>query len=79
MARIETPQHPVLAKRPEERVLLIVLAGERGLAGAFNSNGLRKASEFIRSKAGKKIVTIPVGKKSRDSFERPGMRLSPKM
>ncbi len=70
MARIESPQHPLLAKRPEERILLIVLAGERGLAGAFNSNILRKASEFIRSKAGKKIVTIPVGKKSRDSLRK---------
>ena len=76
MARIESPQHPLLAKRPEERILLIVLAGERGLAGAFNSNILRKASEFIRSKAGKKIVTIPVGKKSRDSLRKAGFEFA---
>ena len=76
MARIESPQHPLLLKRPEERILLIVLAGERGLAGAFNSNILRKASEFMRSKAGKKIVAIPVGKKSRDSFRKAGVELA---
>ena len=66
MARIESPQHPLVAKRPEERILVMVLAGERGLAGAFNSNILKQAAEFVRSKQGKKIVTIPVGKKSRD-------------
>jgi F-type H+-transporting ATPase subunit gamma len=76
MARIESPQHPLLAKRPEERILLIVLAGERGLAGAFNSNILRKATEFIRSKAGKKIVTIPVGKKSRDALRKAGFEFA---
>ena len=31
-------------------ILVIVLSGERGLAGAFNSNILRKAAEFIRSR-----------------------------
>jgi F-type H+-transporting ATPase subunit gamma len=76
MARIESPQHPLLAKRPEERILLIVLAGERGLAGAFNSNILRKATEFIRSKAGKKIVTVPVGKKSRDALRKAGFEFA---
>ena len=47
MARIESPQHPLLAKRPEERILVIVLAGERGLAGGFNSNILKKGAEFF--------------------------------
>jgi F-type H+-transporting ATPase subunit gamma len=72
MVRIESPQHPLLAKRPEERILVLVLAGERGLAGAFNSNILRKANEFFRSKQGKKIVTIPVGKKGRDALRKAG-------
>jgi F-type H+-transporting ATPase subunit gamma len=76
MARLESPQHPLLAKRPEERILLIVLAGERGLAGAFNSNILKKASEFVRSKQGKKIVTIPVGKKSRDALRKAGFEFA---
>jgi F-type H+-transporting ATPase subunit gamma len=72
MARIETPEHPLLAKRPENNILAIVLTGERGLAGAFNSNVLRKAHEFFRSHPGKKITTIPVGKKGRDSLRRAG-------
>jgi F-type H+-transporting ATPase subunit gamma len=72
MARIESPEHPLLAKRPENNILVIVLTGERGLAGAFNSNVLRKAHEFFRSHQGKKITTIPVGKKGRDSLRRAG-------
>jgi|ERR1700730_3267404 len=76
MARIESPEHPLLAKRSEERILVIVLAGERGLAGAFNSNILKKAYEFIRSKPGKKIVTVPVGKKGRDSLRKAGFEFA---
>jgi F-type H+-transporting ATPase subunit gamma len=72
MARIESPQHPLLAKRPEERILLMVLSGERGLAGAFNSNVLKLAHEFMRSKKGKKISLIPIGKKGRDSLRKAG-------
>ena len=75
MSRIEEPQHPLLAHRPEERVLAIVLTGERGLAGAFNANILRKANEFFRAHKGKKISTIPVGKKGRDSLKKAGFNL----
>src|ERR1700676_2914263 len=76
MARIESPQHPLLAKRAEERILVLVLSGERGLAGAFNTNILKKAQEFFRSKAGKKILTIPVGKKGRDALRKAGFEFA---
>jgi F-type H+-transporting ATPase subunit gamma len=72
MARIDEPQHPLLAKRPEERVLAIVLSGERGLAGAFNANILRKANEFLRGRKDKKLSVVPVGKKGRDALKRAG-------
>src|SRR5882724_11297318 len=72
MARIESPEHPLLAKRPEERILVLVLSGERGLAGAFNTNILKKAAEFYRSKPGKKFTLIPIGKKGRDAMRRAG-------
>ena len=72
MARIESPQHPLLAKRPEDRILVLLLSGERGLAGAFNTNILKKGAEFYRSKAGKQITVIPIGKKGRDSLRRAG-------
>jgi F-type H+-transporting ATPase subunit gamma len=72
MSRIDQPEHPLLAHRPEEKILVIVLTGERGLAGAFNSNILRKANEFFRPNRGKKFSVIPVGKKGRDALRKAG-------
>src|SRR5437870_10799975 len=75
MARIAEPQHPLLARRTEEKILALVLTGERGLAGAFNANILRKAQDVFRANKGKKISTIPVGKKGRDSLKKAGFSL----
>src|SRR5690348_1654288 len=76
MSRIERPEHPLLAQRPEEKILVVVLTGERGLAGAFNSNILRKASDFFRSNKGKKFSVIPVGKKGRDALRKAGFQIA---
>ena len=76
MARIESPQHPLLAQRDERRILVLFLSGERGLAGAFNTNILKKGAEFYRSKAGKQISVIPIGKKGRDVLRRAGFTLA---
>jgi len=75
MARIEEPQHPLLAHRAEQNVLAIVLTGERGLAGAFNANILRKANEFFRANKGKKLSTMTVGKKGRDALKKAGFNI----
>jgi len=76
MGRIDEPQHPLLAARPEEHVLVLVLTGERGLAGAFNTNILKKANEVFRANKGKKLSVIPVGKKGRDSLKRAGFEFA---
>jgi len=76
MSRIDQPEHPLLAHRPEEKILVIVLTGERGLAGAFNSNILRKANELFRANKGKKLSVIPVGKKGRDALKRAGFHFA---
>jgi F-type H+-transporting ATPase subunit gamma len=76
MTRIDEPEHPLLAKRSEERILAIVLTGERGLAGAFNANILRKANEFLRERRDKKLSLVPVGKKGRDSLKRAGFQFA---
>jgi F-type H+-transporting ATPase subunit gamma len=76
MMRVDEPDHPLLKKRPEERILTIVLSGERGLAGAFNANILRKANEFLRERKGKKLSIVPVGKKGRDSLKRAGFQFA---
>src|SRR3984885_11298670 len=62
--------HPMLVRREEKNVLLIVVSGEKGLAGAFNSNILKAAAKFIGTIKDKNLDVLSVGRKSRDFFKR---------
>ena len=62
--------HPFFDKRAEGPEVLIVVAGDKGLCGAFNSNVLRAASEWFRARAGKKVLCVAVGRKARDFVHR---------
>jgi F-type H+-transporting ATPase subunit gamma len=64
------PRHPLLARRPEQNVLLIVVTGDKGLAGAFNTNILKAAARFLESKTGKNIEIEAIGRKGRDFLRR---------
>src|SRR5260370_6619271 len=66
------PIHPLLAERPEKNILLIVVTGDKGLAGAFNTNILKMASKFIQSKPDQNInIDIEcIGRKGRDFMRR---------
>ena len=64
------PKHPLLAHRPEQTILLIVVTGDKGLAGAFSANITKAASRFIASKAGKNIDIEAIGRKGRDFLRR---------
>lgn len=63
-------RNSLLVRRDEKTVLLIVVSGEKGLAGAFNSNVLKTAARFIEAKKGKNIDVVALGRKSRDYFRR---------
>ena len=63
-------KHPLLARRPEQNILLIVVTGDKGLAGAFNTNILKAAARFLESKAGKTVEIVAVGRKGRDFSKR---------
>jgi F-type H+-transporting ATPase subunit gamma len=77
MSRIENPEEfPLLTRRPEERVLVVVAAGERGLCGAFNANVLRRAFEFLREKHDKTVEVIAIAKKSRDAFAKRSWKIA---
>ncbi len=62
--------HPLLAERPEKSILLIVVTGDKGLAGAFNTNILKIATKFIESNADKNIDIECIGRKGRDFLRR---------
>src|ERR1044072_2871346 len=61
-------KHPLLEKRPEERVLLIVVTGDKGLAGSFNANVLRRATESIPRL--KNVELVLLGSKGGGFFRR---------
>jgi F-type H+-transporting ATPase subunit gamma len=71
-ARMESTAHPLLERRPEEKILVVVVTGDRSLAGAFNSNVLRRAMQVLRENASKKVRVLPIGKKGRSSLKRAG-------
>ena len=58
--------HPLLVEREEKNVLVIVVAGDKGFAGGFNSNIGKAAQKFIdeRRGMGQNIDLEPIGKKA---------------
>ena len=62
--------HPLFITRPEKRVLLIVVSGDKGFAGAFNANILKTAFQFITGNPDKELDIEAVGRKARDQMRR---------
>ena len=58
--------HPLLLEREEKNVLVLVIAGDKGFAGGFNSNIGKAAQRFIdeRRALGQNIDLEPIGKKA---------------
>jgi F-type H+-transporting ATPase subunit gamma len=68
----EPAAHPLLELRPLKRVLLVVITSDRGLAGAFNANILRRAERFLREQGPRfdHLEIATVGRKARDYFRK---------
>jgi F-type H+-transporting ATPase subunit gamma len=64
--------HPLLQRRPERTVLLVVLSGDRGLCGAFNTNVSKAAWALHREKkeAGVEVLIASIGRKGKDYLAR---------
>src|SRR6202453_5136740 len=64
--------HPLLVEREEKNVLVIVVAGDKGFAGAFNSNIVKAAQGFIdtRRPQGQNVDVEPVARKESDTFRK---------
>jgi len=70
----ELPQHPLMDKRQVNKVLVILLTADRGLAGSYNTNLIRKAGEFIKERAVPTSM-IGVGKKGSGFFGKRGVQV----
>ena len=69
--RVDVAQHPLLQEREQEnKVLLLVVTADRGLAGAFNTNVTRAAQNAIAEKGWTDVHLLPIGRKGLDFFKR---------
>jgi F-type H+-transporting ATPase subunit gamma len=60
----------LLKGRKEERIRLVVVTSDRGLAGAFNSNINRRTERFLVEHEGAQVTLEVIGKKGRDYLRR---------
>ncbi len=62
--------HPLLARRKEDRILVLLLTGDKGLCGAFNSNVIRRSQQFLAERSSAEVEMELIGRKGRDFYRR---------
>lgn len=68
--RVDTSLHPLLSQREIKRTGFVVVTSDRGLAGGYNANIIRKATQTMDGYDKSNISLITVGRKARDYFRR---------
>ena len=62
--------HPLLARREEKRILLLLLSGDKGLCGAFNSNALKASQRFLGEHSDVSVELELIGRRGADFYRR---------
>jgi F-type H+-transporting ATPase subunit gamma len=73
--RVDSSVHPLLAVRPtgpESQTLVVIVTGDKGLCGSFNTNAIKAASVFMLDNPHRSLLGL-VGRKGRDFFVRRGL------
>jgi F-type H+-transporting ATPase subunit gamma len=68
--------NPLLAQRPEQRILVALVTSDKGLAGAFNSNLIKGAQRFVAEHRGATVRLELIGRKGRDFFRKRNANIS---
>jgi F-type H+-transporting ATPase subunit gamma len=68
--RVPEQSHPLLARGGKEKIELVVITADRGLCGAYNTNIIRKATEFLAEHSSRQVELNILGKRGRDFFRR---------
>jgi len=69
-------RNPLLARRSEQRILLVLITADKGLAGAFSSNLVKGALQFTAEHRDATVSLELIGRKGRDFFRKRGGRIS---
>jgi len=70
--RVDRSHHPLLELREPEDLGIMVVTGDRGLCGSFNTGILRRAQRLMEENAGRSIRLITVGRRGSEFFARRG-------
>jgi F-type H+-transporting ATPase subunit gamma len=71
--RVDRDRHPLLhVTEPAHNIGIIVVSGDRGLAGAFNANILRRSQRMIDEQKDLNVRLITVGRKATELYTRRG-------
>jgi F-type H+-transporting ATPase subunit gamma len=73
-ARANPDTHPLLAVRGSERIEVLIVTADKGLCGGFNTNIIKKASQFIEENGARVLTTHLIGRKGRDFFRKRGVK-----
>jgi len=76
VTRSEGQTHPLLEDRGGERIQVVVITADKGLCGAFNSNIIKAAQNFIGENRHRQLTLNCVGRKGRDFFRRGSLPLA---
>jgi len=68
--------HPLLVRREEKRIQLVLLTADRGLAGAFSSNLIKAGLAFLNERPGASVEMELIGRKGRDFFRKRGAAIT---
>jgi|SRR5579871_4720936 len=71
----EGAEQALLAVRPENRVLVVVVTADSGLAGGFNANLIKLAQRFVDDNKGKELSFELLGRKGRDYFRKRSVKI----
>lgn len=75
-AKVSERKHPLLQVRPERRVALVVVTGDKGLCGAFNANVLREVATILEERRFPEVEITLVGRKGVEFFRHRGIPLA---
>jgi len=68
--RVKEEDHPLLRKSKDKNIELVIITGDKGLCGSFNTSIIKKSEDFLEHRKDKNLYLNLVGKKGRDFFKK---------
>jgi F-type H+-transporting ATPase subunit gamma len=73
--RVDRSHHALLKLEPPRTIGIVVVTGDRGLCGSFNTNILRRAQRLMDEHRGHDVHLFTVGRRGTDFFTRRGAQI----